>query len=73
MRRFLSPRRCPFEINDFTLCYWPAIIALKERAEPLHATHGASSILLSAIGLAFSRRLTSGSMLRPVRHIMSAI
>lgn len=28
MRRFLSPRRCPFEIHDFTLCHWPAIIAL---------------------------------------------
>lgn len=31
MRRFLSPRRCPFEIHDFTLCHWPAIIALGER------------------------------------------
>lgn len=30
MRRFLSPRRCPFEIYDFTLCHWPAIIALGE-------------------------------------------
>ncbi len=31
MRRFLSPRRCPFELHDFTLCHWPAIIALGER------------------------------------------
>lgn len=30
MRRFLSPRRCPFEIHDFTLCHWPAVIALGE-------------------------------------------
>lgn len=30
MRRFLSPRRCPFELNDFTLCHWQAIIALGE-------------------------------------------
>jgi len=30
MRRFLSPRRCPFEIHDFTLCHWPSIIALGE-------------------------------------------
>jgi predicted ATP-dependent endonuclease of OLD family len=30
MRRFLSPRRCPFEMHDFTLCHWPAIIALGE-------------------------------------------
>ena len=30
MRRFLSPRRCPFEIHDFTLCHWPAISALGE-------------------------------------------
>ena len=30
MRRFLSPRRCPFELHDFTLCHWTAIIALGE-------------------------------------------
>lgn len=30
MRRFLSPRRCPFDIHDFTLCHWPAIIAIGE-------------------------------------------
>jgi predicted ATP-dependent endonuclease of OLD family len=30
MRRFLSPRRCSFEIHDFTLCHWPTIIALGE-------------------------------------------
>jgi predicted ATP-dependent endonuclease of OLD family len=30
LRRFLSPRRCPFEMHDFTLSHWPAIIALGE-------------------------------------------
>ena len=30
LRRFLSPRRSPFEIHDFTLCHWPTIIALGE-------------------------------------------
>jgi hypothetical protein len=30
MRRFLSPRHCPFEMHDFTLCHWLAIIALGE-------------------------------------------
>ncbi|MHA7063028.1 AAA family ATPase [Azospirillum argentinense] len=30
LRRFLSPRRCPFEIHDITLCHWPTIIALGE-------------------------------------------
>jgi predicted ATP-dependent endonuclease of OLD family len=30
MRRFLSPRRCPFEMHDFTLCHWPVINALGE-------------------------------------------
>ncbi|WP_188826206.1 AAA family ATPase [Brucella endophytica] len=30
LRRFLSPRRCPFEIHDFTLCHWPTIIELGE-------------------------------------------
>jgi len=28
MRRFLSPRRCPFELHDFTLCHWGAIEAI---------------------------------------------
>ena len=28
LRRFLSSRRCPFEMHDFTLCHWPTIIAL---------------------------------------------
>ena len=28
LRRFLSPRRCPFELNDFTLCHWPMIDAI---------------------------------------------
>lgn len=26
MRRFLTPRRCPFEIHDFTLCHLQAIV-----------------------------------------------
>lgn len=26
LRRFLSPRRCPFEMYDFTLCHWPTVI-----------------------------------------------
>lgn len=30
MRRFMSPRRCPFDMHDFTLCHWPTIIALGE-------------------------------------------
>ncbi len=30
LRRFLSSRRCPFEMHDFTLCHWPTIIALGE-------------------------------------------
>lgn len=25
LRRFLVPRRCPFEVYDVTLCHWPAI------------------------------------------------
>jgi predicted ATP-dependent endonuclease of OLD family len=28
MRRFLSPRRCNFELHDFTLCHWPGVIAI---------------------------------------------
>ena len=30
LRRFLSPRRCPFEIHDFTLCHLPAISRIGE-------------------------------------------
>jgi predicted ATP-dependent endonuclease of OLD family len=30
MRRFLSPRRCPFEMHDLTLCHWENLIALGE-------------------------------------------
>lgn len=30
LRRFLSPRRCPFELHDFTLCHWPRIDAIGE-------------------------------------------
>lgn len=26
LRRFLSPRRCPFEMHDFTLCHWPSYL-----------------------------------------------
>ena len=25
LRRFLVPKRCPFEVHDITLCHWPAI------------------------------------------------
>ena len=28
LRRFLTPRRCAFEMHDFTLCHWPTIIAI---------------------------------------------
>lgn len=28
LRRFLTPRRCPFELHDFTLCHWPAVDAI---------------------------------------------
>ena len=42
LRRFLSPRRCPFEMHDFTLCHWPAIIALGER---WIAAHGAGDVI----------------------------
>ncbi|WP_445656556.1 AAA family ATPase [Achromobacter sp. NCFB-sbj8-Ac1-l] len=30
LRRFLTPRRCPFEIHDFTLCHLRAIIDIGE-------------------------------------------
>lgn len=30
LRRFLTPRRCPFEINDFTLCHLRALVDIGE-------------------------------------------
>ncbi|TYC60941.1 ATP-dependent endonuclease [Zoogloea oleivorans] len=30
LRRFLTPRRCPFEIHDFTLCHWKAVVGIGE-------------------------------------------
>lgn len=30
LRRFLTPRRCPFEIHDFTLCHWRALMDIGE-------------------------------------------
>ncbi|HEL3005576.1 TPA: AAA family ATPase [Stenotrophomonas maltophilia] len=31
LRRFLAPRRCPFEMHDFTLCHWPTVIDIGRR------------------------------------------
>ncbi|SMR76651.1 MULTISPECIES: AAA family ATPase [Stenotrophomonas] len=31
LRRFLSPRRCPFEMHDLTLCHWPTVIDIGKR------------------------------------------
>lgn len=28
LRRFLTPRRCPFEIHDFTLCHWRTLVEI---------------------------------------------
>lgn len=30
LRRFLTPRRCPFEIHDFTLCHLPVLVEIGE-------------------------------------------
>ncbi len=30
LRRFLTPRRCPFDIHDFTLCHLPALVDIGE-------------------------------------------
>ena len=30
LRRFLTPRRCPFDLHDFTLCNLPALVAIGE-------------------------------------------
>lgn len=30
LRRFLTPRRCPFDIHDFTLCHLPGLVDIGE-------------------------------------------
>jgi predicted ATP-dependent endonuclease of OLD family len=40
LRRFLTPRRCPFDVHDFTLCHWRPLITIGEKWVEAHKTAG---------------------------------
>lgn len=46
LRRFLTPRRCPFEIHDFTLCHWRALIDIGEEWVQAHKTGAVADLVV---------------------------
>lgn len=46
LRRFLTPRRCPFEIHDFTLCHLRALVDIGEAWLEANQTGGVADITL---------------------------
>lgn len=46
LRRFLTPRRCPFEIHDFTLCHLQSLVAIGEAWVQAHQVGSVAAISL---------------------------
>lgn len=46
LRRFLTPRRCPFEIHDFTLCHWQGLEAIGETWIQAHKTSAVADLVI---------------------------
>lgn len=46
LRRFLTPRRCPFEIHDFTLCHLRALVDIGEAWLQANQAGGVADITL---------------------------
>ncbi len=46
LRRFLTPRRCPFEIHDFTLCHWQALVDIGQTWIQAHKTGAVADLLI---------------------------
>lgn len=46
LRRFLTPRRCPFEINDFTLCHWRSLVDIGETWIQAHKTGAVADLVI---------------------------
>ncbi len=47
LRRFLTPRRCPFEIHDFTLCHWQALVDIGEAWIQMHRTGAVADLVIA--------------------------
>lgn len=47
LRRFLTPRRCAFEIHDFTLCHLGSLVDIGEAWIQAHQTSGVADLSLS--------------------------
>lgn len=48
LRRFLTPRRCPFDIHDFTLCHLPALVNIGETWIQTHQAGGVADLSLDS-------------------------
>ena len=48
LRRFLTPRRCPFEIYDFTLCHWRALVDIGDAWIHAHKTGVATDLIINS-------------------------
>lgn len=46
MRRFLTPRRCPFEVHDFTLCHLGAIVDIGQAWVQAHQAGAVADLSL---------------------------
>ncbi|MFW2355812.1 AAA family ATPase [Hydrogenophaga sp.] len=46
LRRFLTPRRCPFDIHDFTLCHLRALVDIGEAWLQAHQAGGVTDLTL---------------------------
>lgn len=47
LRRFLTPRRCPFEIHDFTLCHLRALVDIGEAWVQAHQAGAVADLSLA--------------------------
>lgn len=47
LRRFLTPRRCPFEINDFTLCHLRGLVDIGEAWVAAHEACAVADLSLA--------------------------
>lgn len=48
LRRFLTPRRCPFEIHDFTLCHLRVLVDIGESWLQAHQAGGVADLTVDA-------------------------
>lgn len=47
LRRFLTPRRCPFEIHDFNLCHWRVLVDIGETWIKAHEAGGVVDLVMA--------------------------